>query len=108
MTAQLGVQAAFELSWDELNDTDKQLACLLSLFAAVPIPWELVKQCLPHADAEELEESRDDQLLNLHLLQRKSRNLSTASTAERIFSSEVRSPTFQENSGNLKQAFAQS
>ncbi|MEH2091700.1 tetratricopeptide repeat protein [Nostoc sp.] len=71
MTAQRGVLAAFELSWQELNDDDKQLGCLLSLFAPAPIPWDLVKQCLPEEDEEELEEIRDDKLLNLHLLQRK-------------------------------------
>jgi tetratricopeptide (TPR) repeat protein len=75
MTAQLGVQAAFELSWQELNNTDKQLACLLSLFAPAPIPWQLVEQCLPDVDAEEIEESRDDKLLNLHLLQRKEKGI---------------------------------
>ncbi|WP_298904387.1 tetratricopeptide repeat protein, partial [uncultured Nostoc sp.] len=46
MTAQRGVLAAFELSWQELEDDDKQLGCLLSLFAAAPIPWKLVEQCL--------------------------------------------------------------
>ncbi|MBW4685084.1 MAG: tetratricopeptide repeat protein [Komarekiella atlantica HA4396-MV6] len=71
MTAQRGVLAAFELSWQELEDSDKQLGCLLSLFAAAPIPWNLVEQCLPEEDAEDLEEIRDDSLLNLHLLQRK-------------------------------------
>ncbi|MEH2108937.1 tetratricopeptide repeat protein [Nostoc sp.] len=71
MTAQQGVLAAFELSWQELEDSDKQLGCLLSLFAAAPIPWKLVEQCLPDEDAEDLEEIRDDRLLNLHLLQRK-------------------------------------
>ncbi len=71
MTAQRGVLAAFELSWQELNDDDKKLGCLLSLFAAAPIPWELVEQCLPEEDGEDLEEIRDDKLLNLHLLQRK-------------------------------------
>ena len=70
MTAQPGVQAAFELSWQELEDNDKQLGCLLSLFAAAPIPWKLVEQCLPEEDVEDLEEIRD-RLLNLHLLQRK-------------------------------------
>ncbi|MDF5710790.1 MAG: tetratricopeptide repeat protein, partial [Nostoc sp. S4] len=70
MTAQRGVLAAFELSWQELNDDDKQLGCLLSLFAPAPIAWDLVKQCLPESDGEELEEIRDDKLLNLHLLQR--------------------------------------
>nr|WP_322683810.1 tetratricopeptide repeat protein [Nostoc sp. DedQUE07]MDZ8129468.1 tetratricopeptide repeat protein [Nostoc sp. DedQUE07] len=71
MTAQRGVLAAFELSWQELEDDDKQLGCLLSLFAAAPIPWKLVEQCLPEEDAEDLEEIRDESLLNLHLLQRK-------------------------------------
>ncbi|MEH1999537.1 MAG: tetratricopeptide repeat protein [Nostoc sp.] len=71
MTAQRGVLAAFELSWQELEDSDKELGCLLSLFAAAPIPWKLVEQCLPEEDAEDLEEIRDDRLLNLHLLQRK-------------------------------------
>lgn len=72
MTAQLGVAAAFELSWQELNDTAKELGCLLSLFALAPIPWNLVEQCLPEQYLEELEEVRDDILLNLHLLQHKS------------------------------------
>ncbi|MBN3873261.1 MAG: tetratricopeptide repeat protein [Nostoc sp. JL33] len=71
MTAQRGVLAAFELSWQELEDSDKELGCLLSLFAAAPIPWKLVEQCLPEEDAEDLEEIRDDRLLNLHFLQRK-------------------------------------
>ncbi|QHG18398.1 tetratricopeptide repeat protein [Nostoc sp. ATCC 53789] len=71
MTAQRGVLAAFELSWQELEDSDKQLGCLLSLFAAAPIPWKLVEQCLPEEDAKDLEDIRDDKLLNLHLLQRK-------------------------------------
>ena len=71
MTAQRGVLEAFELSWQELEDDDKQLGCLLSLFAAAPIPWKLVELCLPEEDVEDLEEIRDDILLNLHLLQRK-------------------------------------
>ncbi|MHC5613078.1 MAG: NB-ARC domain-containing protein [Nostoc sp.] len=71
MTAQRGVLAAFELSWQELEDRDKQLGCLLSLFAVAPISWKLVEQCLPEEDEEELEEIRDDTLLKLHLLQRK-------------------------------------
>ncbi|MEH1809595.1 tetratricopeptide repeat protein [Nostoc sp.] len=71
MTAQRGVLAAFELSWQELEDSDKQLGCLLSLFAVAPISWNLVERCLPEEDEEELEEIRDDKLWNLHLLQRK-------------------------------------
>ncbi|MEH2006193.1 tetratricopeptide repeat protein [Nostoc sp.] len=75
MTAQRGVLAAFELSWQELEDSDKQLGCLLSLFAAAPIPWKLVEQCLSEEDEEELEEIRDDTLLKLHLLQRKGKGI---------------------------------
>ncbi|MEH2392119.1 MAG: tetratricopeptide repeat protein, partial [Nostoc sp.] len=71
MTAQRGVLAAFELNWQELEDSDKQLGCLLSLFAAAPIPWKLVEQCVIEEYEGELEEIRDDSLLNLHLLQRK-------------------------------------
>ncbi|MCF4967199.1 tetratricopeptide repeat protein [Nostoc sp. CMAA1605] len=71
MTAQRGVQAAFELSWQELGENDKLLGCVLSLFASAPIPWELVEQNLTEEYEGELEEIRDDKLLNLHLLQRK-------------------------------------
>ncbi|WP_414545958.1 tetratricopeptide repeat protein [Nostoc sp. CCY0012] len=75
MTAQLGVQAAFELSWQELAEDDKQLGCLLSLFAAAPIHWNLVEKCLPEKDEDELEEIRDDKLINMHLLQRKGEDI---------------------------------
>jgi len=71
MTAQWGVQAAFELSWQELKDSDKQMGCLLSLFAAAPILWKLVELCLPEEDEEDLEKIRNNKLLKLHLLQRK-------------------------------------
>ncbi|WP_372726704.1 tetratricopeptide repeat protein [Nostoc sp. TCL26-01] len=71
MTAQRGVSAAFELSWQELEDNAKQLGCLLSLFAAAPLSWNFVEHCVTETDAEDLEEIRDDSLLNLHLLQRK-------------------------------------
>ncbi|MEH2330064.1 tetratricopeptide repeat protein [Nostoc sp.] len=71
MTAQRGVLAAFELSWQELEDSDKQLGCLLSLFALAPISWKLVEQCVTEEYEGELEEIRDDTLRKLHLLQRK-------------------------------------
>uniref|UniRef100_UPI00145F4192 tetratricopeptide repeat protein n=1 Tax=Brasilonema sp. UFV-L1 TaxID=2234130 RepID=UPI00145F4192 len=107
MTAQLGVQAAFELSWQELNNTDKQLACLLSLFAPAPIPWELVEFCLPDVDAEELEESRDDKLLNLHLLQRKEKGIYQLHPLLReFFQANLETPAILATWGNLKYAFA--
>ncbi|MEM7554277.1 MAG: tetratricopeptide repeat protein, partial [Cyanobacteria bacterium P01_A01_bin.84] len=63
--------AAFELSWEELKYEDKKLACLLSLFAFASIPWDLVKECLPDEDPEDLEDIRDLVLLKLSLLQDK-------------------------------------
>ncbi|MBW4472627.1 MAG: tetratricopeptide repeat protein [Stenomitos rutilans HA7619-LM2] len=70
MTASLGVAAAFELSWQALDESAQQVAAMLSLFALVEIPWTLVEQCLPTLDAEELEEIRDEQLLGTYLLKR--------------------------------------
>ena len=70
MTAQRGVEAAFEVSWDELNQPARDLGCFLSLFALDPIPWRLViERCLSAEDEDELEVIRQKQLLNLHLLQ---------------------------------------
>ncbi len=68
MTASLGVTAAFELSWQELNEDAQRLATLLSLFALAEIPWLLVQGCLPEANEEALEDLRDEQLVNLSLL----------------------------------------
>ncbi|AOX04489.1 tetratricopeptide repeat protein [Moorena producens PAL-8-15-08-1] len=46
MTAELGVAAAFELSWSTLSEEAKHLGCLLSLFAAATFDWKLVEQCV--------------------------------------------------------------
>jgi tetratricopeptide (TPR) repeat protein len=70
MTASLGVAAAFELSWQDLEESAQQVAAILSLFALVEIPWTLVEQCLPAMDAEDLEEIRDRALLGANLLKR--------------------------------------
>ncbi|KST62267.1 NB-ARC domain-containing protein [Mastigocoleus testarum BC008] len=69
MTAPLGVAAAFELSWVELDEEAQKLGCLLSLFASAPFNWELVEQCLPDTDEEDLEDIRDGYLLKFNLLQ---------------------------------------
>ncbi|NEQ68864.1 MAG: tetratricopeptide repeat protein [Symploca sp. SIO2D2] len=71
MTAERGVAAAFELSWQELDKPAQQLGCLLSLFALAPIPWDLVEKCLLDPDKEYLENLRDEALLNLSLLERR-------------------------------------
>ncbi|MEQ8381427.1 MAG: FxSxx-COOH system tetratricopeptide repeat protein [Coleofasciculus sp. A1-SPW-01] len=70
MTAQLGVEAAFELSWQELSQDAQTLACFLSLFALAPIPWEWVEQGFSDEDEEALEDTRDDELVNRSLLER--------------------------------------
>ncbi|MBW4597754.1 MAG: tetratricopeptide repeat protein [Brasilonema angustatum HA4187-MV1] len=62
-----GVEAAFELSWEELSKDAQKLGCLLSLFALAPFPWSLVESAAPEQDAEELEDARVE-LENLHLL----------------------------------------
>ena len=45
MTANLGVVQALELSWRELSEQAQDLACVLGMFAAAPIPWDLVEKC---------------------------------------------------------------
>ena len=70
MPYELNLMAAFELSWQELDREGQRLGCLLSLFALAPIPWALVQRCVPEWGEEELEECRDEQLLQQSLLER--------------------------------------
>jgi NB-ARC domain len=70
MTAKLGVAAALELSWQELNEAERELACVLGMFAIAPIPWHLVERCLAEVDAEALEDTRDDGLITRSLAKR--------------------------------------
>jgi tetratricopeptide (TPR) repeat protein len=70
MTGKLGVKAAFELSWQSLEEKGQELGYVLSLFAEAPIPWKLVKECLPESNTEELEGVRNKQLSGLSLLER--------------------------------------
>jgi len=66
LTHRHGLEAAFELSWSELDNNSQHLGKLLSLFASAPIPWSLVEAveqkycegCDQIFDAELLEESR--------------------------------------------------
>ncbi|MGB3790993.1 MAG: tetratricopeptide repeat protein [Phormidesmis sp.] len=73
MTAQLGVAAAFEVSWEPLSDAAKALAGLLGLFAAAPIVWNWVVAAWEQAgialDEEDLEEAQVE-LLGVNLLQK--------------------------------------
>lgn len=45
-TAELGVRAAFELSWLELDDQTQKVAALLSLFAADIFKWKWVESII--------------------------------------------------------------
>ncbi|WP_019502721.1 tetratricopeptide repeat protein [Pseudanabaena sp. PCC 6802] len=69
MTAPLGVAEAFDVSWETLTLESQTLAGLLSRFALAPIPWSMVRACLPEWDEEDLEDRRDE-MVSLHLLQR--------------------------------------
>ena len=42
MQAQRGLQAAFDLSWEELKPEAKHLACVFGAFAASPVRWGFV------------------------------------------------------------------
>lgn len=75
MTAQMGVADAFDLSWRELPSLAQMIGGLLSIFDVVPIPWNLVEECFPDYEEEELEEARDDFLLDFHLLQYESKQV---------------------------------
>jgi tetratricopeptide (TPR) repeat protein len=54
-TAQLGVRAAFELTWQLLTEESRTVARLLSLFAPDAIPWELVERMMQRVKGEEYE-----------------------------------------------------
>ena len=78
LTAKRGVKAAFELSWEVLDERSQHLGKLLSLFALAPITWGLAEQVKQkHCEmfpengefvAEEFRIART-QLLKFHLLQ---------------------------------------
>ena len=67
MTAELGVYAALELSWEALEDQSRHLGCLLSLFSQSLIVWSVIEQIASDQDTGELKENRK-QLYELHLL----------------------------------------
>ncbi len=105
MTATKGVKAAFELSWEALSAEAQGLAACLSVFAAAPLEWQWVEDCFTEADAETMEELRDDELLGLHLLQRLAPNVYQLHPLIREFF--VEKLTHQPNSQEWKQRFCQ-
>lgn len=76
MTAQRGVKAAFEISWQELDPTVANIAQFLGLFAADDIPWALVATLTEPLgwEKKQLRKARRE-LLNLHLIQRVSEGI---------------------------------
>ncbi|MGB3654806.1 MAG: tetratricopeptide repeat protein, partial [Rivularia sp. (in: cyanobacteria)] len=69
-TAQLGVLAAFEISWVELNPQIQQVATLLSLFAADIFVWEWVESMTQSLNWNESDvEVAIEQLYQRHLVQ---------------------------------------
>jgi hypothetical protein len=70
MTLQFGVLAALQLSWQELNEAEQELACILGMFVIAPINWTLVEQCHSEVDPDELEDIRDNGLIARSLLKR--------------------------------------
>jgi len=70
MTAERGIKAAFDLSWQELEtETNAQkLAMYLSLFALAPFPKALIDGLFPEEDEDEVEEWLTDSLVHLNLV----------------------------------------
>ncbi|NER49712.1 MAG: tetratricopeptide repeat protein [Symploca sp. SIO1A3] len=73
MRTQLGVAAAFELSWKRLNQNAQVVAYLLSLFALAPIPWSLVESAAISKSTKQLREARRA-LVRLNLIKRTDKN----------------------------------
>ena len=69
MSAELGIVAAIDLSWQQLKPQAQQLAYVLSLFALAPIPWELVENCVDTNQITKPKSARKE-LTKLNLLKR--------------------------------------
>lgn len=76
MTAQSGLTAALELSWQDLDESVKQLGCLLGLFGVAPISWLLIEQTALSINGNkkinlaQFKRNRDKYLVKRHLLKR--------------------------------------
>jgi tetratricopeptide (TPR) repeat protein len=70
MTAERGVKAAFDLSWQELDNEPnaQKLAMYLSLFALAPFPKPLIDGLFLGTDEDEIEEWLTDSLVYLNLV----------------------------------------
>ncbi len=68
MTAQRGVEKAFDITWDELEKETKEIAYYLSLFEVAPIPYQLIQELCPIEDEDDLEDILKDSLINSSLI----------------------------------------
>ncbi len=68
MTANQGVKATFDLSWQELDSKAQQLAMYLSLFAPSPFYRSLIEGLFPEQEPEEIEQCLTEDLINLNLV----------------------------------------
>jgi tetratricopeptide (TPR) repeat protein len=75
MTSELGVVAAFELSWQKLTAEAQTVAAFLSLFALSGFSWSWVEAGLPEMDSALMRRIRTRELLGLHLVQRSGEGL---------------------------------
>ncbi|CCH94399.1 conserved hypothetical protein [Microcystis aeruginosa PCC 9432] len=73
MTAERGLKAAFNLSWEELHSEPEAqiLALYLSLFALAPFPKGMILDLFPDEDGDTVEEWLTDSLVHLSLVQDK-------------------------------------
>jgi tetratricopeptide (TPR) repeat protein len=62
------IAAAFELSWQDLEPEAQELAYRLCLYALAPIDWQWIEQWYEDTDPDELEDWRDEGLVNRSLL----------------------------------------
>ncbi|MEB3311145.1 MAG: tetratricopeptide repeat protein [Snowella sp.] len=68
MTAQNGVKASFDVSWEALDCNAQKLAMYLSLFALAPFSKTLIDALLSEQNPEDLEVWLTDSLVNLSLV----------------------------------------
>jgi tetratricopeptide (TPR) repeat protein len=71
MTEELGVIAAFELSWQRLSSKAQRLAAFLSVFALADFTWDIVEKCLVEWNSQVLKDLRNQELCGSYLLDRK-------------------------------------
>ncbi len=68
MTAQRGVRAAFEITWQQLSQDAQTIAYYLSLFGDSPVNYELIKELCSWEKERHLRNILERKLVNLSLI----------------------------------------